>query len=108
MVLGIKEGWVECATVCVKSVVILSLNPVNRLSYQNSFWQKKISYLPIAVERTVVVVVAVTRQVTVEVLGWQLKKRRLRPVDDFDRFAAIKTKQKHISKQDKTTKITGA
>ena len=63
------------------------------------------SYLPIAVERTVVVVVAVTRRVTVEVLGWQLKKRRLRPVDDFDRFAAIKTK--HISKQDKTTKITG-
>ena len=66
------------------------------------------SYLPIAVERTVVVVVvAVTKRVTVEVLGWQLKKRRLRPVDDFDRFAAIKTKQKHISKQDKTTKITG-
>ena len=69
--------------------------------------KKMFSYLPIAVERTVVVVVAVTRQVTVEVLGWQLKKRRLRPVDDFDRFAAIKTKQKHISKQDKTTKNTG-
>ena len=64
------------------------------------------SYLPIAVERTVVVVVAVTRQATVEVLGWQLKKRRLRPVDGFDRFAAIKTKQKHITKQDKKTKNT--
>ena len=67
--------------------------------------KKKLSYLPIAVERTVVVVVAVTRQVTVEVLGWQLKKRRLRPVDDFDRFAAIKTKQilANITRQQKNT-----
>ena len=63
------------------------------------------SYLPIAVERTVVVV-AVTRRLTVVVLGWQLRKRRLRPVDDFDRFAAIKTKQKTISKQDMKTNIT--
>ena len=67
--------------------------------------KKKLSYLPIAVERTVVVVVAVTRRATVEVLGWQLKKRRLRPVDDFDRFAAIKTKQilANITRQQKNT-----
>ena len=64
------------------------------------------SYLPIAVERTVVVVVvAVTKRVTVEVLGWQLKKRRLRPVDDFDRFAAIKTKQNTLVNKTRLQKL---
>ena len=28
LVLGIKEGFVECATVCVKSVVILNLTAI--------------------------------------------------------------------------------
>ena len=63
------------------------------------------SYLPIAVERTVVVVVAVTRRVTVEVLGWQLKKRRLRPVDDFGRFAAIKIKQNTLVNKTRQQKL---
>ena len=54
-----------------------------------------LSYLPIAVERKVVAAVA-TRLVTVVVPGWQLEKPPLRPVDDFDRFAAIKTKKKQV------------
>ena len=35
MALGLKEGLVECATVCVKSVVILVLT---YFSYQENAW----------------------------------------------------------------------
>ena len=59
--------------------------PPKHYSKKNQF-----TYLPIAVERTVVVAVATRQAVPVVVLGWQLEMRRLRPVDDFDRFAAKK------------------
>ena len=43
---------------------------------------------------------------TVVVPGWQLEKPPLRPVDDFDRFAARKTKKKQIqTRLDKNKQI---
>ena len=39
MVLGIKEALVECATVCVKSVVILEYNLANVLENDSCFCQ---------------------------------------------------------------------